>query len=365
MRIPALLRSAQARLQPRPWGALLALLALAAAARMVAGDNPSFMTVGHLLKVYLLTVAMVALAPVPFQWTGDARRRAEPLRGFLQALPWDLAWLSVAVLAAQVGNAAIHLGNPPPVATHAARLFRQCHLPLILLPLLPALPLALGVGWIVAALQAAEGDRREAQEGRRAMELAAREAQEQALKAQLDPHVLYNALGGLTELIHEDPVRAEAALVSLAELYRKLTALGRRASATLGEERALIEHYLEVEKLRLGERLRIAWDWPVALDAREIPPLLVQPLVENAIKHGLAPRKAGGEVRLAVAEEGGGLRFTVADDGEPLDPAWSPGTGLSNLTQRLALLGGGSRLDLRREGVWTVAELLLRPGGRP
>ena len=126
-----------------------------------------------------------------------------------------------------------------------------------------------------------------------------------------------------------------------------------------------MEHYLEVEKIRLGDRLRVAWDWPAALDGREVPPLLVQPLVENAIKHGLAPHKAGGALRIAVAEAGPGLRFSVANDGAPLDPAWSQGTGLSNLAQRLALLGGGSRLELRLEGAWTLAELYLRPGGAP
>ena len=367
MRIPSLILSAKARLQPRPWGALLALLALAAAGRILVGDIPATVELPHLSKAYLLAMTLVALAPVPWQWTGDARRLARPLRGLAQALPWNVLWIGLTLLVVPGRPFLMHVTRvaAPPAAAHALRAFHTLHLPLSMLPLVLIMPLALGVGWLVAAFQAAEGDRAEAQEGRQAMELAAREAQEQALKAQLDPHVLYNALGGISELIHEDPARAEEALVSLADMYRRLTALGRRASVTLGEERALVEHYLEVEKIRLGERLRVTWHWPGDLDAREVPPLLVQPLVENAIKHGLAPRKAGGELRIAVAPEGRGLRFTVANDGEPLDPAWYQGTGLSNLAQRLALLGGGSHLALRRDGAWTVAELFLRPGGRP
>jgi len=112
--------------------------------------------------------------------------------------------------------------------------------------LVALLPVALGVGWVIAALEAAEGDRAEAEGARRTLETAARTAQEQALKAQLDPHVLYNALGGISELVREDPGRAEAAILSLAELYRKLTALGRRETVTLGEERALLEDYLSM-----------------------------------------------------------------------------------------------------------------------
>ena len=364
MRATSLLRSAKARLQPRPWGALLGLLVLAALARIAVGDVPSAGEGSHLAKAYLLAVTLVALAPVPWQWTGDARRLARPLRGLAQALPWNALWIGAALLAVPARPVVVHVtsAGAPPAAIHLLRSFHTLHLPLALLPMVLAMPLALGVGWLVAAFQAVDGDRKEDQEGQRAMERAAREAQEQALKAQLDPHVLYNALGGISELIHEDAARAEEALVSLAEMYRRLTALGKRATVTLGEERALVEHYLEVEKIRLGDRLRVSWDWPAALDGRRIPPLLVQPLVENAIKHGLAPRKPGGALRVQVAEEGQGLKFTVANDGEPLDPAWCQGTGLSNLAQRLALLGGGSRLELRRDGDWTLSELFLRPG---
>ena len=366
MRTRSLLQAAAARLQPRRWGALLALVALAAVARIFVGDAPTSREMPHLVKAYLLALTMVALAPVPWQWTADARRLARPVRGLLQALPWNLLWVGALMsVVAPWRPVLVHVGGPALVP--AGNLFRALHqhghLPLALIPTALLLPLALAGGWLVAAFQAAEGDRAEAQEGQRAMEVAARQAQEQALKAQLDPHVLYNALGGISELIREDPARAEEALVSLAELYRKLTALGKRGTVPLGEERALVQDYLEVEKLRLGGRLRVTWDWPAALDPRAVPPLLVQPLVENAIKHGVARRKEGGDVRIAVALEGLGLRFTVANAGEPLSPAWSQGTGLSNLAQRLALLGGGSRLELKQEGDWTVADLYLCPEG--
>jgi LytS/YehU family sensor histidine kinase len=166
-------------------------------------------------------------------------------------------------------------------------------------------------------------------------------------------------------LIQDDPARAEEAVVSLADLYRKLTALARRETVPLEAERGLVQDYLAVEHMRLGRLLRVHWDWPEELAHREVPPLLVQPLVENAIKHGLAPHKGGGELRITAAAEGAGLRFSVADDGIPLDPAWKPGTGLSNLEARLAILGRGSRLQLRQAEGWTLAELWLWPGGAP
>ena len=341
MRIPSLFTAARARLQLRPWGALLVLMGLAAVAHIFLGERPSARLVPHLAKGFLLALLVVALSPVPWQWTGDPRRMARPLRGLAQALVWNALWVGLLTL----------FVVPVPVLP---RPFRPP------VPMVPVLCLC-AAGWLVARFQAAEGDRAEAMEGRRTLEITARQAQEQALKAQLDPHVLYNALSGISELIREDPEKAENAVLSLAELYRKLTALGRLATVSLGQERALLADYLAVEHLRLGDRLRVLWDWPEALDAREVPPLLLQPLVENAIKHGLAPRKAGGTLRIAVALAGAGLRFQVANDGEPLAPARQDGTGLANLAQRLALLGEGSRLQLRRDEGWTVAELLLRP----
>lgn len=340
MRRPAILQSLKARLRPFWWTLFAALFMLLHLVRMLlGGGRPAPSDILHFTEIFLVVIGLVAVTPIPWQWTGDGRRMAPAFRGFLQALVFNGAWL-----AAWLAWRPFNLHQSPPVTL---------------------LVVALVVGWTAAKLQAAEGDRAEAQAARLELEETARKAQEQALVAQLDPHVLYNALGGISELIQEDPARAEAAVISLAELYRKLTALGRRGTVSLQEERNLVEEYLAVEGMRLGKRLRVRWDWPELLDLREVPPLLVLPLVENAIKHGLGPHKGGGELRIRAAAEGPGLCFTVADNGVPLDPSWQHGTGLSNLAARLALLGGGSRLELRQAEAWTLAELWLWPEGRP
>jgi LytS/YehU family sensor histidine kinase len=199
---------------------------------------------------------------------------------------------------------------------------------------------------------------------RKNLETQARDAEAQALRAQLDPHVLYNALGALSELARENPAATEEALLDFSDLYRRLTVLRERPFIHLEEERELLERYLAIEALRLGPRLQVEWAWPEALGTLDVPPLLILPLVENAIKHGLAPERTGGRLRLeADRTAGGGLRVRVLNTGRALNAEPdTPGTGLRNLRARLALLGSGrSSFDLRTEEGWTVAELGLAP----
>jgi signal transduction histidine kinase len=339
MRRSALLQATKVRLRPIRWLAFGAFLILLNLIHILLGWRPAPREFLHLAHVFLLVVTMVALTPIPWQWTGDDRRKAPFYRGLSQAVALNAIWLLLWPLRMIHGH-----------------------------PLLAAngfLVVTLLAGWIIAELQAAEGDRAEALAARSVMEATARRAQEQALKAQLDPHVLYNALSGISELIREEPAQAEAAVVSLAELYRRLTDLSRRNAVSLLEERSLLLDYLAVEQMRLGNRLRVRWVWSEELDSREVPPLLLQPLVENAIKHGLSLRKGGGDLRISASAEGLGLRFSVANNGLPLDPSWQQGTGLSNLSARLALLGGGSHLVLSRVEDWTQADLWLWPEGKP
>lgn len=369
MQSAALLQSLKPRLQPTRWGLLAVFLLLSTLFRVLMGDPPSPGEIPHFLRGFLLLVGLVVFAPMPWQWTQDDRRKAPFIRGLFQGVVWNPIWLGFFLvgfswLRVSSGIRITSPGHPGLIA-----FFRNLHAYAgkigVLFPLVGLVPIALLLGWFIATLQAAEGDRAEAIAARQALEATARQAQEQALKAQLDPHVLYNALSGISELIREDAAKAEDAVVSLGELYRKLTALGAREKITLAEERSLVEDYLAVEYVRLGPRLQVQWDWPETLSHRSLPPLLVQPLIENALKHGLSPRKAGGTLRITVAEAGSGLHFSVANDGAPLNPDWQAGTGLSNLASRLVLLGGGSRLSLRQEGTWTYAELWLQPEGAP
>ncbi|MFN8010755.1 MAG: histidine kinase [Holophagaceae bacterium] len=191
------------------------------------------------------------------------------------------------------------------------------------------------------------------------------EAQVRHLQGQLNPHVLFNALNSLAELLQQDPGEAERCLRSMASLLRRILEASEVSSHPLGEERALVEDYLAVEAVRHGRRLRVEWDWDAALDGLPVMPLLLQPLVENALKHGISRTRRGGCLRLAAWREGARLRLRVANEGPA--PAAAPGPragiGLKNLRARLALAYGDSAfLDFRREEPWTLADLdLLLP----
>jgi LytS/YehU family sensor histidine kinase len=214
------------------------------------------------------------------------------------------------------------------------------------------------LGWILA-------DRERAELQEEASRQAMNEAQSRVLQGQMNPHVLFNAIGGLTELVREDPEAAEAALVNLSDLLRALLNHGSRLLAPLGDERRLVELHLSLERLRLGHRLRESWDWPEALDAMEVPPLMIQPLVENALKHGVSKAVGGGALEVKVAREGDWLHVRVANTGPaPSDMKGQEGHGLRNLRERLGLLRApqGS-LRLGREGDWTVADLRLKVKG--
>lgn len=176
----------------------------------------------------------------------------------------------------------------------------------------------------------------------------------------MNPHVLFNSLSGLAELARENGVAAEEALVGLAELLRRLLDHSAKPRVSLDEERSLVEGFLTLERFRLGDRLAVRWDWDARFEDAEVPPLLLQPLVENALKHGIVPCREGGELEIGLCGETGQLRLWVANTGVALNPAEGLGTGLTNLRQRLALMDDcKSRLDLRSEGGRTVAELIL------
>ena len=308
--------------------------------------------VAELAIPFVLLFAHMALAPLPWQWTGDDAALAGLGRGFLQALVFNLAWvaliLAILHLTGPDGPRPPDLGGPGPHGPWEPRPPR---------PGIPGLGLALVnvafaivFGWLFAQKEATE-----AREIRTAGLL--RQSRARALQNQLEPHVLYNALNGLAELVHEDPLAAEEMIARLADLYRLLTHHGEAEFAPLARERILVEAYLAMETMRLGERLSVEWDWPAWADGVVLPPLLLQPLVENAIKHGISPCEAGGGLRIRLAREGAGLALAVANSGLPLGPA-GPGTGLANLRARLELWPeAGARFSLARDGGWTAATL--------
>ncbi|MFA5912060.1 MAG: histidine kinase [Burkholderiales bacterium] len=172
---------------------------------------------------------------------------------------------------------------------------------------------------------------------RRAYSPALADARLQALQARIRPHFLFNSINAVLSLIRSDPKRAEEALEDLAELFRALMQDNRRLS-TLAEELALCRQYLSLEQLRLGERLHIEWDIDAMPEDALVPQLLLQPLVENAIYHGIEPGMEAGTVRISIARDKNQVRLLLAN---PYHPDYQHRAGnrmaLANIRERLAL----------------------------
>ncbi|MEO6750078.1 MAG: histidine kinase, partial [Casimicrobiaceae bacterium] len=171
------------------------------------------------------------------------------------------------------------------------------------------------------------------------------EAQMKLMQAQVEPHFLFNTLASVQYLTETDPPRANLLLGHLIAYLRAALPQLRAASTTLGQEIQLIEAYLNILKMRMGERLAFAIDVPAALRAYPFPPNILISLVENAVKHGLEPSVHGGAISVAAMFDDAMLVVRVRDTGTCVDdgehPAAGQGVGLSNLRERLAALYGG------------------------
>lgn len=169
------------------------------------------------------------------------------------------------------------------------------------------------------------------------------EAQLQALKSQIQPHFLFNTLNAIATLIHHDPRRAEQMIAHLSDLLRSTLVHRQDQEVTLQEELELLQPYLEIEQTRFGDRLVVRVDAPSEVLQARVPHLLLQPLIENSIRHGIAPRVGGGMVTVRAAREDGRLTISVEDDGIGLNdegPLNGGGIGLSNIRARLTQLYG-------------------------
>ncbi len=195
------------------------------------------------------------------------------------------------------------------------------------------------------------------------LERAFTEARLHALRSQLDPHFLFNALNTISSQLEREPKLARAMIEHLGDLLRASLASHSRPEITLAEELALLDHYLAIQRIRFGASLRV--DFHIAPGARDaaVPNLFLQPLVENAIRHGIAPRAGGGHIVVGASVDGARLVVTVTDDGVGLPPGWSDavpgGVGLSVTRERLATLhGDAGRFALaRRAGGGTALTL--------
>ena len=183
----------------------------------------------------------------------------------------------------------------------------------------------------------------------RALELLvqAREAELRALRAQIDPHFLFNSLNSISALTSSDPASARSMCIELADFLRRTLVLGQRDRISLSEELDLAEGYLRVEQVRFGTRLRVERDIEEGTLSSPVPPLLLQPLVENAVRHGIAQTLEGGTIRIEARREGGRLRVSVSNPRDPEGRARpGAGVGLRNVAGRLrTLFGTEARLD--------------------
>jgi sensor histidine kinase YesM len=188
--------------------------------------------------------------------------------------------------------------------------------------------------YMLLAVEAA----RHAEQTSRELSMLAREAELKALKAQIHPHFLFNSLNSISALTTADPARAREMCILLAEFFRKSLALGEKPSVSLAEEIAVARTYLAIEGLRFGSRLTVEEVVDEASLACRLPPLLLQPLVENAIRHGIATRAEGGVLRLEARTDGKALRLLVENPFDPEAPV-RPGVGLGLTNVRGRLLG--------------------------
>jgi two-component system, LytTR family, sensor histidine kinase AlgZ len=189
-------------------------------------------------------------------------------------------------------------------------------------------------------------------ESSRQAELLSREAELKAIKAQVNPHFLFNSLNSISALTTLDPAKARDMCIRLSDFLRASLRLGERASIPFGEELALTRSYLDVEQVRFGPRLRVRQEFDPACSDLEVPPLLVQPLVENAIKHGIATLTDGGEIALTGGRDHDSIRILIENPFDPDAPvARRNGFGLASVRNRLhARYGTAARLDVQVEG---------------
>ena len=190
-------------------------------------------------------------------------------------------------------------------------------------------------------------------------------AQLAGLLRQMEPHFLFNTLNSIAGLVRDNRQAAAVnMIVGLSEILRRASQ-NHRPEVTLAEEVEYLQRYIDIQKVRFGERLTYKVDIPEALQDKQVPSLLLQPLVENAIKHGLAERMAGGEIRVAAVKLGAILSLSVSNDGPGFAPDWEAngaGVGLANLRTRLRIMYGdaaGLRVSNVAGGVEVIVTLPL------
>ncbi len=176
-------------------------------------------------------------------------------------------------------------------------------------------------------------------------------AQLQALRMQLHPHFLFNTLNSISALMHRDVEAADRMLARLSDFLRMTLEVGGAQEVPLKQELDFLRRYLEIEQIRFPDRLKVKMDVPSGVLDAQVPNLILQPLVENAIRHGIAPSSSAGTIEITARHDAETLKLTVCDDGPGLEPGTDgprrEGVGLTNTRERIRqLYGAASRLEL-------------------
>ena len=219
--------------------------------------------------------------------------------------------------------------------------------------------LSLAVHYVLLAFEAA----REAERRQLELEILTRDAELRALRAQIDPHFLYNSLNSISALTGSDAPGARRMCLLLGEFLRQTLDVSGRQRIPLADELAMAERYLNIEQVRFGSRLRVERRLDEEASRCLVPPLLLQPLVENAVTHGIARMLEGGLIRLDASRTNGRLAIVIENpcDAEPGSVAARPGgMGLDNVRNRLdAMFGRDARMETRTEAGLFRVELEL------
>jgi two-component system, LytTR family, sensor histidine kinase AlgZ len=204
--------------------------------------------------------------------------------------------------------------------------------------------LSLAINYIAIGIQESRAAERQVMKA----QVFAKEAELRALRAQIDPHFLFNALNSVSALTTVDPPAARRMCVLLSDYLRSSSRLGGQEMIRLADEMALARQYLDIEKVRFGARLVVAAHWDPALGACLVPPLMLQPLVENAVTHGIANVLDGGTITISVARTADTLVLTIDNPRDEDVRRPQTGFGLQNVRRRLeAHYGARARLDVK------------------
>jgi len=208
--------------------------------------------------------------------------------------------------------------------------------------------LSVGSHYTALAIEASRQAERRTEEAR----TMAREAELQSLRFQLNPHFLFNSLHSISALATQDGVRAREMCIRLADFLRSSLGMGQRQSISLREELALARSYLNVEQVRFGRRLQVREEIAVDCEECAVPPLLLQPLVENAVKHGIAGLVEDGSIRLAVSRQGEDVAISLENEFDPEAPRRPDlGLGLTHVRRRLEVrYGTAGQFDAGPQG---------------